>query len=82
MADFTFLGYTVEDAGIEMEFVNPFPGPGKPTNYTIRLTDNELAGVTTPAQLRTLVTTKLQRKVQASGIASKLDAFIGQTVTI
>lgn len=83
MADFTFLGYAVDDEGIEMKFVNYFPPAEKPNNYlTIRVTDTELSAITSAAQLRTLVTTKLQRKVQASGIASKLDAFIGQTVTI
>ena len=82
MASLTFLSYEVEDTGIEMEFLNPTPGPGKATNYTIFVTDAELSGVSTPAQLRTLVVAKLQRKIQASGIASKLDTFIGQSVTI
>jgi hypothetical protein len=32
--------------------------------------------------LRALVIGKLKRKLQADGIASKLDTFIGQSVTI
>jgi hypothetical protein len=82
MADLTFKGYAVQDTGIQMDFVNFFPGPGKPTDYSIFLTDAELSAVATQVQLRTLVTTKLQRKLQAAGIATKLDQFIGQTVTI
>ena len=82
MADFQFLRYEVEDAAILMEFLNTAPGAGNPTNYTIRFTDAELAAVTTQLQLRTAVQTKLRRKLQAEGIASKLDVFIGQTVTI
>lgn len=82
MPDLTFLRYKVSDAGVEMEFVNPFPGAGLPTNYTILLTDAELSSVTNLAQLRTLVVAKLQRKIQAAGIASKLDPLIGQSVTI
>lgn len=82
MADLTFLRYEVTDTGVSMEFLNPAPGPAKTTNYTIFVTDAELSGVSTPAALRTLVVAKLQRKLQASGIASKLDTFIGQTVTI
>lgn len=82
MADLTFLRYEVQDDGVVLEFVNFSPGPGKPTNYTIKLTDAELSGVTTLPQLRTLVTAKLQRKIQASGVATKLDGLIGATVTI
>jgi hypothetical protein len=82
MADLTFLRYVVEDDATYLEFLWPEPGAGKATNYTIRLTDAELAAVTNAAQLRTLVTGKLQRKLQATGIASRLDSFIGQTVTI
>lgn len=82
MADLTFIGYEVTDSGTTLEFVNPNPGAGKPTNYTILLTDAELSSVSTANQLRTLVTGKLQRKLQAANIASKLDPFIGATVTI
>ena len=82
MADLTFLRYTVEDDATYLEFLWANPGPGKNTNYTIRLTDAELSAVTTNPQLRTLVQTKLRRKLQANGIASKLDAFVGQVVTL
>lgn len=82
MATLTFKSYEVEDTVVEMTFVNFTPGAGLPTDYTIVVTDSELSGVTTLAELRTLVKTKLQRKIQATGIASKLDPLIGQQVTI
>lgn len=82
MASFTFLGYDVQDTGIELEFANFTPGPGLPTNYTILITDAEIAGVSTLSQLRTLVIGKLRRKLQAEGIATKLDPLIGLSVTI
>ena len=82
MSDLTFLRYSVEDDATYLEFLWPDPGAGKATNYTIRLTDAELATVSTQPQLRTLITGKLQRKIQAVGIASKLDLFVGQAVTI
>lgn len=75
--------YEVQDypiSGVLMHFVCPAPGPGQPTGYDIFLTDAELAAITTANQLRTLVETKLNRKIRATGIASKLDAFIGQSV--
>lgn len=82
MASLTFQSYEVVDTGVEMSFVNFTPGAGLPTDYTIIVTDSELSGVNTLAALRTLVTAKLQRKIQAAGIASKLEPLIGQTVTI
>ena len=82
MASFTFLGYEVEDSGVVMEFLNSAPGPDRPSNYTIRLTDAELGAVTTQLQLRNAVQAKLRRKIQGEGVSAKLDAFIGQTITI
>lgn len=82
MATLTFTGYEVDDASVRLTFLNPDPGPGRASEYTIAVSDAELAAVTTAAQLRTLVTAKLQRKLQAANIASKLDGFIGQPVTI
>ncbi len=78
----TFVGYAVEDGGVRMRFVCSNPGGGEPSDYDILLTDAEIAGVSTTAQLRTLVTSKLGRKLRATGFTSKLDPFIGQTVTI
>lgn len=82
MADLTFRSYEVQDDGIDMVFTNFDPGPGLPNDYAIRLTDAELAGVTTLAQLRTLVTNKLKRKLQAEGIGAKLNPLIGGVITI
>lgn len=82
MANFQFLRYEVEDTGILMEFLNSAPPPEGASIYAIRFTDAELSAVTTQLQLRNAVLGKLRRKLQAEGIASKLDGFIGQTVTI
>lgn len=78
----TFTRYKVTDAGITMAFNANDPGPRADNEIVILLTDAELAGVTTQAQLRTLVMNKLNRKIRATGIATKLDPFIGQTLTV
>lgn len=81
-ATFTFTGYTPTDNGVEMTFVCSNPGPGQRTDYTISLTDSELAAITTQLELKNLVQTKLNKKIRAAGIASKLDGFIGQTLIV
>jgi len=79
--NFRFDSYSVTDDGILFVFSRVDAGR-EGTGYTCFVTDAELAAISTPAQLRTLIVGKLQRKLQASGIASKLDSFIGATVTI
>ena len=74
--------YIVEDGGIRMHFVCLAPGPGQVSDYFIFLTDTELAGVSNQPQLNTLVTTKLNRSLRATGIASKLDQFVGNSITV
>lgn len=81
-ATFTFTAYEVTDAGIVMAFVCLNPGPGEANDYSVLVTDAELAAVTTAPQFTALVQTKLQRKVRGAGIASKLDARIGQSLTV
>ena len=81
MADFRFMRYDVEDTAIAMEFSGS-PRGGEPMIYTIRFTDAELSPLTTNVLLRNAVQAKLRRKLQAEGIASKLDAFVGMSVTI
>lgn len=77
-----FAGYEVTDLGIVLHFTWPNrPTPG-PTEFFVMLTDAELSAITTQAQLRTAVTSKLNRKLRATGIATKLDPFIGQSITI
>lgn len=79
----TFEGYDIlETGGIIMKFVCANPGGGNPSDYTVYITDAELTGTSNTAALRTLVTTKLNRKYRATGLATKLDPLIGQTVTI
>lgn len=79
---FKFIDYEVKDDGIVLHFISPDPGAGKASDYYIFLTDSELAGISTQLALKTTVTTKLQRKLQAAGIATKLDPFIGQSLVI
>jgi hypothetical protein len=76
----TFRAYEVRDSEIGMTFLTP-EGDGS-ASVVIVLTDAELSSVSTQGQLLTLVTTKLQRKVHKAGIASKLDQFVGQMITI
>lgn len=81
-ATFTFTAYEVTDAGIRMDFVCPNPGAGEANDYAILVTDAELATVTTLPQFTTLVTSKLQRKIRATNIATKLDPRLGQSLII
>jgi len=81
-ATFTFTGFEVVDEGIRFIFVCLNPGPGQANDYAFLATDAELAAVTTQAQLQTLVTNKLNRMIRATGIASKLTPFIGQSITV
>lgn len=78
----TFTAYTVLDDVILMRFVCSNPGGGEPSDYTVTITDAELNGTANVAALKTLVTTKLQRKFRANGLATKLDPLIGNTITI
>jgi len=76
-----FESYTVQDSGIALRFEERFPD-GHSDYQSIFLTQPELDVVSTQAQLRSLVEQKLKRKLNALGIASKLNQFIGQAVTI
>ena len=78
----TFTSYVVRDDGVEFIFVSLDPGAGQPTNYSIFATDTELAPIAARPALLALVTNKLRRKLNAVGFASKLDPFIGQSITI
>lgn len=78
----TFTAYDVQDGGIELRFVALDPGAGNPSDYYIQLTDTDLSAITTQLQLKTLVQTKLNRKIRAAGIAVKLDPFIGQSLAV
>lgn len=81
-AALTFSGYDVNDDGTVLRFVCADPGAGEPSEYSVLLTDADLSAVSTQPQLRTLVISKLQRRYRAAVVASKLDQFVGQSVTI
>jgi len=74
---FTFAGYVVHDDSVAFEMDDD-----SQRRVTLFVANAELAAVTTAAQLRDLIEAKLRRKVNREGIASKLDAFLGQSVTI
>lgn len=80
--NFTFSRYVIEDSGIRLWFVCSNPGAGRATDYDILMIDSELSALTTPTQRLAAIKTKLQRKIQAAGIASVLDPLIGSVVTI
>jgi hypothetical protein len=80
--EFVFTEYTIRDGEIVLFFVCTNPGPGMISNYSVVVTDTELSNISTQAQFLNLVTTKLQRKYRGSNIATKLDSFIGRSVTI
>lgn len=78
-----FASYEIQDGGVVLRFTCANPGAGMANDWYILLTDAEIAGATNQAQLRTLVTDKLNRKFRAAGgISTRLDPFIGQSVTI
>jgi len=77
-----FVDYVVTDGGIAMRFLSDNPGAGNESYYTILITDAEMAVISAEPQLRTLVMSKLNRKLRATGFATKLDSFIGQRFTI
>jgi hypothetical protein len=80
----TFDSFEVQDNGTTLlKFVCTDPGPGEPTDYTVTVTDAELAAATTTPLLRTLIQGKLDRKIRAaSGISTRLSPFVGQTLTV
>lgn len=80
MTQATFTQYDTTDSGITLRFTVDAPGAGRPSEWTIEITDAELGGISTLAQFRTLVIGKLQRKVANAGIGTKLDPLLGQTV--
>ena len=81
-ATMRFEDYEVVDQGISLHFVCIDPGPGMNSDYYVLLTDADLTGVSTQAELASLVRTRLQRRYRATGIATKLDPFIGQNLVI
>jgi hypothetical protein len=74
--------YLVTDGGITLNFLCANPGAGMPSGYSVFVSDAELAAVSTVPQAVSLVTTKLQRKYRNTGIATKLDPLVGQSITI
>ena len=80
-ATMTFNSYKVEEGGIRLVFLCPDPGAGEESYWNVLITDAELGTITTAQQFKDMVKTKLQRLFRATGIATKLDALIGQSIT-
>lgn len=87
-SSFSFVGYDTAPQfdspirGVRMHFVCLNPGPEQPNDYYILVSIDELTAITTQLQLRTLVQDRLNQQIRFTGIASKLDPFIGQTLTV
>jgi len=79
----TFTRYVPELNGtVTLYFTCADPGAGESEEYFVSATDAEVTAITTLASAGTLALAKLNRKYRAVGIATKLDALIGQTVTV
>ena len=80
--DMTFSGYCVEDSGVRLNFTAGPRQGGEKSDYSIFASDAELAALSSAADFLTFVTARLNRKVKAAGIASRLDGLIGRKVVI
>lgn len=78
----TFADYQIKPGGIDLRFTVANPEPGKPAEYTVRLSDSEIQAANTNEALRIAVTTKLSRQITASAIAARLDPLVGVQITI
>ena len=81
-ATMVFMDYQVQDTGVQLHFVCPDPGGGEASDYYIFVTDSEIAGITNLSTAKTLITTKLGRRLRATGLATKLDLLIGQSMVV
>lgn len=81
-ASLEFKRWELLDDGLRLHFLCADPGPGEWSDYAVTVTDAELSATANLAQLRTLVTNKLERRYRASAIAARLNPLLGQSVTI
>lgn len=81
-ATMVFTDYQIKDEGLELHFVCPNPGAGEASDYYVLATDAELSVITKVSEFKTLIVNKLQRKLRAANLASKLDPYVGQSVVI
>lgn len=78
----TVLDYKILDEGAVVH-MNWSDAPGGEANDVyIAMTDSEIQGMTDLAGAQTLLTTKLKRKMQGTGIAAKLDLLVSRVFTI
>ena len=75
--DLIFTNYKIRDEdGVLLVF------QGDLGDYSIMISNAEIAAITNLAQFKALVETKLDRRINGAGIASRLDVLIGRIVTI
>ena len=77
-----FADYAVNEDDIALRFTVADPALGEPAEYTIRITEAEIASASTGPQLRALLTSKLTRQQQATVTTARLDALLGADLTI
>lgn len=81
MTDAVFHSYKVTDEGVRLTFSLVSPAPGQEQLHSVLLANGEVNAINSPAAFLALVQGKLRRKLQAEGIADKLDTRIGAVVT-
>ncbi len=78
---FTLDRYAIEDTGVRFYFIAFDPGPGLESEYNVFIIDGDINN-TNANQMATLITTRLTRKIRATGLTTKIDPIIGQKWTV
>lgn len=82
-ATLIFTAYELLDGGdVKLVFLCPDPGPEQESEYSIRLTQSELASVGTLIELRDLVLQALHDRFRATVVVNKLAGLIGQSLEL
>lgn len=77
-----FDRFEITDRAVTLWFVSFDPGGGKPNDYSVTVTDAEIAAATTAPDLRDLVEARLRRKLRGAGLSARLDELIGHEVRL
>lgn len=71
-----YRGFSIDDAGIILHFVSHDPGPGKASDYSVRIPDGELTG--DPQRDIQNISNRIQRKLgRGIGASAYLDRLLG-----
>lgn len=82
MANMRLIAREAIDTGLKVTFNWQDAPPGTATQVEVFCTDAELAGASNNVQLRSLLTTKLQRFLGQDSASLKLAAAIGTVITV